>query len=72
MLIPFAKAYLGMFYVIDKALAEEDKVKLLANTELAEAVLAGFVAILNREGLPSVEQIGHAKAQHEIQERPFR
>jgi hypothetical protein len=62
-LIPFAKAYLGMFYVIDKELAEEEKVKLLANDELADAVLLGFVASLNHKGLPSVEQIGHAKAQ---------
>ena len=62
-LIPFAKAYLGMFYVIDKELAEKDKVKLLANDELAEAIFSGFIASLNREELPSIEQIGHARAE---------
>ena len=62
-LIPFAKAYLGMFYVIDKELSEKEKVKLLANDELAEAILHGFLSSLNCSTLPSVESIGHAKAE---------
>lgn len=64
-LIPFAKAYLGMFYVIDKELAEKEKVKLLANEELAEAIFAGFLSSLNTENLPSVEQVGHALAEQQ-------
>ena len=48
-LIPFAKAYLGMFYVIDKELPEKEKVKLLANDELAEAIFCGFISSLNRK-----------------------
>lgn len=62
-LIPFAKAYLGMFYVIDKELSEKEKVKLLANDELAEAIFCGFLSSLNCNKLPSVESIGHAKAE---------
>ena len=64
-LIPFAKAYLGMFYVIDSELAEKEKVKLLASETLAEAIFAGFLNSLNLESLPTVEKIGHAKAQKE-------
>ena len=62
-LIPFAKAYLGMFYVIDKELKEKDKVKLLANDELAEAIFSGFLASLNRKEHPSIEKIGSAIAE---------
>jgi len=61
-LIPFAKAYLGMFYVIEKELAEKEKVKLLASDELAEAIFSGFIASLERNELPSIEKIAHAKA----------
>lgn len=64
-LIPFAKAYLGLFYVIDSQLAEQDKVKLLANSELAEAIFDGFLASLELDNLPSLEQIGHAAAKKE-------
>lgn len=62
-LIPFAKAYLGLFYVIDAELAAKEKVKLLANSELANAVLQGFEASLSRSGITSVEAIGHAMAE---------
>lgn len=62
-LIPFAKAYLGMFYVIDKELPEKEKVKLLANNELAEAIFSGFSSSLNIKTLPSIEEIGHVKAE---------
>ena len=61
-LIPFAKAYLGMFYVIDNKLAASEKVKLLANKELAKAIFDGFRASLNRNDLPSIEKIAHAAA----------
>lgn len=52
-----------MFYVIDSELAEKEKVKLLANSELADAIFQGFVSSLRRENLPSVEKIGHAMAE---------
>ncbi|MCK4865950.1 MAG: hypothetical protein KAT06_11075 [Gammaproteobacteria bacterium] len=61
-LIPFAKAYLGMFYVIDSELAPKEKIKLLANAELTESVFAGFLASLKKPDLPSVAEIGHAAA----------
>jgi len=62
-LIPFAKAYLGMFYVIESDLAAKEKVRLLANEELAEAIFKGFLSILNRDDLPSLEEIGHKAAE---------
>ena len=61
-LIPFAKAYLGLFYVIDSELAAVEKIQLLANKELAEAVLDGFKASVLRDDIPTVEQIGEAMA----------
>ena len=62
LLIPFAKAYLGLFYVIDSELTATDKVGLLANSELADAVLEGFLSSLSNDEIPSVEKIGHAAA----------
>lgn len=63
-LIPFAKAYLGLFYVIDSELAAVEKIKLLANRELADAVIDGFKASVLREDVPTVDQIGEAMATH--------
>ena len=62
-LVPFAKAYLGMFYIIDSKLPAADKVRLLANKTLAEAIFQGFVASLKRSSLPTVEDIGSAMAE---------
>ncbi len=62
-LIPFAKAYLGLFYVIDSGLAAKEKVRLLANDKLSEAVFSGFLAGIRLEDLPSIESIGHAMAE---------
>ena len=62
-LVPFAKAYLGMFYVIDKELPEREKVKLLANEKLAEAIFEGFLNSLDKKDLPSIENIAHNKAE---------
>ena len=62
LLIPFAKAYLGLFYVIDSELTATDKVSLLANSELADAILEGFLSSLSNDEIPSVEKIGHAAA----------
>lgn len=62
-LIPFAKAYLGLFYVIDSELAANEKIKLLANKELADAVLQGFEASLFHKEINSIENIGHAMAE---------
>lgn len=61
-LIPFAKAYLGMFYIIDSELETKEKVKLLANNELAESIFSGFLASLSLPNLPSISEIGYAAA----------
>lgn len=61
-LVPFAKAYLGMFYVIDSNLEAKEKVKLIANSGLAESIFAGFLATLSLSDLPSITEIGHAAA----------
>ena len=61
-LVPFAKAYLGMFYVIDAELPAKEKVGLLANSTLAEAVLAGFVAAVKTRELPALETIAEQMA----------
>lgn len=61
-LIPFAKAYLGMFYVIDSELDAKEKVRLLANTDLAESIFTGFLASLSLSDLPPIEEIGRGAA----------
>ncbi len=63
-LVPFAKAYLGMFYVIDTELPAREKLGLLASPQLAEAVLDGFRASLTHPELPSVAEIASACAEH--------
>ena len=64
-LVPFAKAYLGMFYVIDKALPAKEKVRLITNEKLAEAIFSGFIASLSIAALPSIEKIAHKKAEQQ-------
>ena len=64
-LIPFAKAYLGMFYVINNELSAKEKVKLLANPELAGGIFCGFSASLGRDEFPTLEKIGYAKAEQQ-------
>ena len=61
-LIPFAKAYLGMFYVIDKGLLPKERVRLLANNDLSDSIFSGFISCLNKADLPTVEEIGYATA----------
>lgn len=64
-LVPFAKAYLGMFYVIDNELPEKEKLKLLANETLANALLKGFVNCIFSPELPGIEEIGQKKAKQQ-------
>ncbi|MDH5600025.1 MAG: hypothetical protein OEY78_01850 [Gammaproteobacteria bacterium] len=63
-LVPFAKAYLGLFYVIENALPAIEKIKLLANKELADALIDGFKASIFRTDIPTADQIGEAMAKH--------
>lgn len=53
----FAKAYLGMYLDLDNHIAPRDRIFVLANEALAEAILEGFVRVLGRRDLPSPEQI---------------
>ncbi|MDZ7660805.1 hypothetical protein [Thiohalophilus sp.] len=62
---PFARAYLGMFYEIDDGLAPADKMAILANREVSDAVLAGFVAALQRDDIPPPYEIGGRLAKDE-------
>ena len=50
---PFARAYLGMFYEIDNDLSCDERVHILANTDIAEAVLKGFEETVLNTNLPS-------------------
>lgn len=61
-LVPFAKAYLGMFYVIDSELSPEQKIRLLANDKLRDAILEGFKASLTHGDFPDARQIGEKMA----------
>ncbi|MDZ7804735.1 hypothetical protein [Thiohalophilus sp.] len=62
---PFARAYLGMFYEIEDAIAPADKVAMLANQQVSEAVLSGFVAALERDDILTPYEIGAQLAKHE-------
>jgi hypothetical protein len=65
-LISFAKAYLGMFAITDDCDDPTSRVHMLANDELARAVLEGMVAAL-QEDYPSPAQIGESI----IKEQPY-
>jgi hypothetical protein len=58
-LISFAKAYLGMFAITDDCHDPASRVHMLANDELARAVLEGIAAALHAD-YPSPEQIGES------------
>ena len=63
-LIPFAKAWLGMFYVIDNQLPPADRLRMLASPALAEAIEQGFRAVLKQDNWPELERIAEAFTQH--------
>ncbi|MFP4609537.1 MAG: hypothetical protein ACLFQT_00815 [Thiohalophilus sp.] len=62
---PFARAYLGMFYEIEDGIAPADKVAMLANQKVSEAVLSGFVSALGRDDIPAPYQIGDQLGKNE-------
>lgn len=57
---PFAKAYLGLFYDIDNHIPPAERIDLLANKELSQAIQQGLLNVLQREDLPTVEEITRA------------
>ena len=56
----FAKAYLGMYLDIDNNIPPQDRIVILANTDLAEAIQQGFEAVLDRGQFPDEIQIANA------------
>ncbi len=62
---PFARAYLGMFYEIDRDIDAAGKIAILANQEVAGAVLDGFVAALQRPNIPGPYAIGNMLGRRE-------
>lgn len=63
-LISFAKAYLGMFSIIDDCDDAQLRVHILANDELAHAILDGMLAALHSD-YPSPTVIGASIAREE-------
>lgn len=59
---PFAKAYLGLYRDIDSALAPKQKIALLANEKLAQAIFQGMIAALQSKDIPSPHAIGLRQA----------
>lgn len=47
-LVSFAKAYLGMYLDLEKNIAPDERVKLLADDEVTENIWQGFAFLLNR------------------------
>lgn len=62
---PFAKAYLGLFLEIDDELEPAQRINMLADEPLAEAIRDGFVAVIHRADLPGPAEIGSRFARGE-------
>ncbi len=59
----FAKAYLGMYLDLDKALLPDERVMLLADDDILESIWSGFDAVLNSRSLPAPEAIARKYAE---------
>jgi hypothetical protein len=53
----FAKGYLGMFLDLDNTIPPKQRISILANPALAQAIEAGFAAILTKGEFPNPQQI---------------
>lgn len=58
----FAKAYLGMYLDLDKSLAPEERVHLLADDDVIESIWSGFDTVLLSKKLATPEAIGRKYA----------
>ena len=58
----FARAYLGLFMNIGAELSPVERVAKLANAELVDAVLEGFIAVVTRVSLPDSAEIAVARS----------
>lgn len=63
---PFAKAYLGLFYDVDNRVPPAERLDLLANPALSDAIKQGLLALLQRTDLPAPEAIARAMLQQEV------
>ena len=61
----FAKAYLGIYLDLDKAMLPEQRVRLLADDDILDSIWSGFDAVLNSNALPTPEAIGCKYAEDE-------
>jgi hypothetical protein len=61
----FAKAYLGMYLDLDKALLPDERVRLLADDDILDSIWSGFDAVLNSRSLSTPEAIGCKYAKDE-------
>ena len=53
----FAKAYLGMYLDMDNSIPPLDRIHILANPALANRVLAGFLAVLQKRAFARAQDI---------------
>ena len=61
-----ARAYLNMYYDLDRDASPEERLEEWLGTDLCEAALKGFEATLHREDLPSADQIAQSYAKSNV------
>lgn len=61
----FAKAYLGMYLDIDNNIPPQERIVILANPQLADAIRSGFEAVLERGDFPDMDEIANAMMDEE-------
>ncbi len=54
----FARVYLGLMYDLDNSMPAAERMALLAGEQLTEALLEGFVHVLNNQPAPDIQQLG--------------
>lgn len=63
----FAKGYLGMFLDLDNTIPPKQRISVLANPELAQAIEQGFETILSAGQFPGPEDIANSM----LDDKPF-
>ncbi len=54
----FARVYLGLMYDLDNSMQPAERMALLAGESLTEALLEGFVNVLNNPPVPDIQRLG--------------
>ena len=70
-LASMAKAYLGLYLDIDSSFLPMQRIGFLVSDDVAEALTAGFVAVLHNHALPAPQQIGEQMAKGERYETGY-